>query len=222
MAKITSNTIKDILKSYDPQKYNQGITVAKLIAVTLHRMNEEKIEISFENVVVSSHALFPEKFSMLNFPEHPDTMRIDNTLRLDAKKHGQFLKGNRVKGYLLTGLGRQAAEEAIEELESGTQKLVKKLNRKDWKIESKLVYAVTKSDAFEKFSTKQFSDINKFEVCDVLHGTLNTPQRELERNLSTLIGHCLKLNKITEYQEVSAQALEFLKYLEKNLEGLVK
>jgi hypothetical protein len=216
------NKITDVFKSYDPQKYHQGITVAKLIAVTLHQMNEAKISTSFENVVISAHTLFPEKFSMLNFPEHPDTMRIDNTLRLDAKKHGQFLKGNRVKGYLLTGLGRQAAQTAIEELQSKSQKLKKKVNRKGWKIESKLVYAVTKSDAYEKFSTKQFSDINKFEICDVLHGTLQTPINELERNLSTLIGHCIALEKITEYQEVSKNALTFLKYLEEDFEELIK
>ena len=215
--------IKKILKAYEPAKYSSGITVAKLIAVALHRMNEEKIKTTFENVVVSVHRLFPEKFSLLNFPDIPDTMRIDNTLRLDAKKHGQFLKGNRVKGYLLTGLGKQAAEATIEQLESGRQTPGKKIIGKIRKQETRLMMAILESSAFEKFSTKQYSEINKFDVCDVLHGTLESNLDELRtRNLSTLKGSAELLNKITEYQKPSALALEFLKYLENNWERLMK
>ena len=150
-------------------------------------------------------------------------MRIDNTLRLDAKKHGQFLKGNRVKGYLLTGLGKQAAEATIEQLESGRQMPGKKTIGKIRKQETRLMMAILESGAFEKFSTKQYSEINKFDVCDVLHGTLESNLDELRtRNLSTLKGSAELLNKITEYQKPSSLALEFLKYLENNWEELMK
>ena len=92
---------------------------------------------------------------------------------------------------------------------------------KSRKQETQLVSEITNSSAFEKFSTKQFSSINKFEVCDVLHGTLETNSKDLQRNLETLIGHAEYMKPIKEYEKLATSVLEFLKYLEENWEELV-
>jgi len=218
---ILKNDLIEKLKPYKPEQYSSGITIAKLAAVAIFHMEKEGIPTNFENVVMSLQKLFPGKFSLLRYPEIPDTMRIDNTLRLDAQNHAQYIKGNRRKGYRLTGLGKSAAEETVDQLKSGTKSSGKNRVGKSRKQETQLVSEITNSSAFEKFSTKQFSSINKFEVCDVLHGTLETNSKDLQRNLETLIGHAEYMKPIKEYEKLATSVLEFLKYLEENWEELV-
>ena len=105
--------INTALKPYEQEKYNAvGITNAKLAAVALYQLEENEIDKTFENVVVAFQRLFPGKFSLTTYPDIPDTIRVDNTLRLDAGKgHAEYLTGNRVKGYRLTTSGRLVADE---------------------------------------------------------------------------------------------------------------
>ena len=216
------NNIINKLKPYTSEQYSSGVTIAKLSAVAIYHMDEKNIPTNFENVVVSLQRLFPGKFSLLQYPDIPDTMRIDNTLRLDAQNHAQYIKGNRRKGYQLTGLGKSAAEETIELLQSGIPSSGKPRVAKFRKQETQLVSDVMNSSAFEKFSTKQFSSINKFEICDVLHGTLETNRKDLHRNLQTLMGHAKSMKPIQEYEKLAMSVLEFLEYVEENWETLVQ
>lgn len=205
---------------YAPKQYSSGITHAKLAAVALLKLEENNIEKTFENVVVVLQKLFPGKFSLITYPEIPDTIRVDNTLRLDAGKHSKYLTGNRPKGYKLTAIGRIVAEETIEGLKSdkkGKKSVGVGLHRGRY---SKLVGSVTKSDAFEKFSTKQFSELNKFDICHVLQCTLDASDEKLFANLEALKKMANALRSINEYEKLSHDVLEFFTYIEKNWEAL--
>lgn len=216
------NNLISELKTYKSEQYSSGVPIAKLVAVAMWHMDEKKIPTNFENVVVSIQKLFPGKFSLLNYPQIPDTMRIDNTLRLDAQNHAHYIKGNRKKGYMLTGLGKMTAEETVEQLLTGTNSSRRVTIGKNRKQETRIISEVENSIAFEKFSTKQYSSINKFEICDVLHGTLETNSDDLERNLETIIGYAQLIKPIKEYEKLATNVLEFLKYIEDNWEKLVK
>lgn len=217
------NKLIEKLKPYKPEQYSTGVTIARLAAVALYRMEEKNIQTNFENVVVSLQKLFPGKFSLIHYPHIPDTMRIDNTLRLDAgKNHAEFIVGNRLKGYNLTGLGKIAAEETIEQLELGSNSSGKTRIGKSRKKETRLVSDIMDSIAFDKFSKKQFPSINKFDVCDVLHGTLDTDSEKLATNLDTLKYHTDALKPIKEYEKLANDVSEFLIYLKENWESLMK
>ncbi len=220
---LLGNDLIEKLKPYEPEQYSFGITNAKLISVALLKLEDEKIEKTFENVVVAVSKLFPGKFSLIHYPHIPDTMRIDNTLRLDAgKNHAEFIMGNRVKGYRLTGLGKIAAEETIEQLEVGSNSSDKKRIGKSRKKETRLVSDIMDSIAYDKFSKKQFSSINKFDVCDVLHGTLETNSDKLANNLDTLKYHTDALKPIKEYEKLANDVSEFLNYLKEHWESWIK
>ena len=115
---MVDNLIESLV-SYRPEQYSSGITNAKLAVVALLKLEEIEVERTFENVVVALQKLFPGKFSLITYPDIPDTMRIDRTLRLHAGINSKYLTGNRPKGYKLTAMGRIAAEKIIEELKSG-------------------------------------------------------------------------------------------------------
>ncbi len=220
---ILRNNLIEKLKSYESEQYSFGITNAKLIAVALLKLEEQKIEKTFENVVVAVSKLFPGKFSLIHYPHIPDTMRIDNTLRLDAgKNHAEFIVGNRLKGYRLTGLGKITAEETVEQLEIKSNSSDKKRIGKSRKNETRLVSDIIDSIAYDKFSKKQFSLINKFDVCDVLHGTLETDSEKLANNLDTLKYHTDALKLIKEYEKLANDVSEFLNYLKMNWDSWIK
>ena len=216
------NNFVDKFDSYKSEQYATGITNAKLAVVALLKLEENGIEKTFENVVVTLQKLFPGKFSLITYPDIPDTIRIDNTLRLDAQNHSKYLTGNRPKGYKLTANGRIAADETINELTSskmikGKKSILSGTQRNRY---TKLVSAVTQSECFEKFSTKQLSEIKKFDVRRVLQCTLETPDEKAKANLEALKSMATALNEIKEYEVLSRNVLEFLRYIAENWEML--
>ena len=217
---VLENNLIEKLKSYNPEQYSTGITNAKLATVALLKLEEHKIEKTFENVVIALQKLFPGKFSLITYPDIPDTIRVDNTLRLDAGNHSKYITGNRPKGYRLTAIGRIAAEETIEELKSDKIRKKEGLGGIQRGRYSKLVGAVIQSDAFEKFSTKQFSEINKFDICRVLQCTLETPSEKLQANILALKKMAISLSIIKEYEKLTHDVLEFFTYIDENWEKL--
>ena len=99
------------LKPFSSEKYS-GISLAELVTVGILKLNQSKLETNFENITVILHKLFPDKFSLTYFPEYPDTIRVDITIRVHCKERG-LVKGNRPKGFVLTGQGQILAEKAL-------------------------------------------------------------------------------------------------------------
>ena len=112
-------------------------------------------------------------------------------------------------------------EKTIEELKSGkTLKGKKPKITFDRNRYTRLVNAVTKSEAFEKFSTKQFSEIQRFDVCRALQCTLETPPEKILANLAVLKTMATDLSSIKEYEKLTNDVLEFFNYIEENWEAL--
>ena len=218
---MVDNLIESLV-SYRPEQYSSGITNAKLAAVALLKLEEIEVERTFENVVVALQKLFPGKFSLITYPNIPDAIRIDRTLRLHAGNQSKYLTGNSPKGYKLTAMGRIAAEKTIEELKSGKTSKGKKqtISGAQRNRYTRLVNAVTKSEAFEKFSTKQFSEIQRFDVCRALQCTLETPPEKILANLEALKTMATDLSSIKEYEKLTNDVLEFFNYIEENWEAL--
>ena len=216
---MKNNPVEKLI-SYKSEQYTSGITNAKLAAVALLKLEENNIEKTFENVVMALQKLFPGKFSLITYPDIPDTIRVDNTLRLDAgKNHAEYITGNRPKGYRLTAIGRVAAEDTVQQLESSKGKK-KSLNGTQRNRYTKLVNGVTRTECFTKFSTKQLSEINKLDVRRVLHCTLETPEEKAHGYLDALIDMTMKLQPIKEYEKLANDVLEFLQYLDQNWDDL--
>lgn len=203
------------LKSYMPELYSDE-RLDRLVTVGIFKLEEAKLEKTFDNVVVILHKLFPEKFSLISFPEYPDSIRVDNTLRLDCH-HSKFVTGNRVKGYQLTSLGKISAEDTIENLKTkkpGSKTALTRLPAQRRNRATRAITSLEESDAFEKFSTKQLKQINKFDICEVLHGTLDTKLDILKQNLDTLRIYAQDLSKLSQYQKQIETVNQFLDFIE--------
>ena len=165
--------------------------------------------------------MFPEKFSLTKWKQYPDLIRIDNTLRLDCH-HSDYIKGNRVHGYKLHQKGKDVADELIKIFESGKPRGKRRVIGIDKRNRAtRLIREVSISQAFKKFQGNMQKEIRNYEICDVLHGTTNTKENELRRNLNLLIEYADLLKSIKEYKKTAASVLKFLKFVDSNMEDLL-
>ena len=99
------------LKKYNPEQY-VGESIDPLVVVSLFKLYESQESTSMESIAVTAFKLFPDKFSMTQFPEYPDYMRVFTAVRMHLKK---YVEGDMKKNsFLLNGKGRIYAEEILE------------------------------------------------------------------------------------------------------------
>ena len=99
----------ETLKAYPVHAY-EGINLNWLVLVAVGAVEECGIGLSFEHVVVTSFKLFPKKFSLLGYPEHPDAKRVHDALWRCAYENRQWLIGKTSQGFAFTQRGRQELE----------------------------------------------------------------------------------------------------------------
>jgi len=182
LSQIVKNNEKkfwESLKEYKLEQY-EGETLAKLTTIGILKLHNSKIDASVENITVTLHKLFPEKFSINNFPEYPDSKMVERAVAMHCTVAGYVDGTLKRNSYLLTGKGQIVAEELLERIESGTLSYKKQSGLRRSKF-VRLVKGVTKTSGFKKFSSKDFKQIKKFDVCESLHCTMDADE-EHQRN----------------------------------------
>ena len=145
------------LQPYKPEQYI-GESLDPLVIVALFKLYDSQKSTSMESIAVTAFKLFPDKFSMTQFPEYPDYMRVFTAVRMHLKK---YVEGNMTKNsFILNGKGRIFAEEVLQRIESGTGSSGKPKLEFKRKKNTKLILAVTKTTGFKKFKEKDLEKIN--------------------------------------------------------------
>ena len=117
------------LKPYNLELY-QGEALSKLTTAGILKLSEVEMDTSYDNITVILYKLFPEKFSLINFPEYPDTLRVNRALTSHCITAG-YVKGNlKTNFYTLTISGRKIAEDLLEKIEAGTKSQTKRSDLK--------------------------------------------------------------------------------------------
>jgi|GEM_PF-6157942 len=105
---------------------NEGVytnlDLDRLLVCALFSMEQKKIPLFFDLLVVAAFRMFPKKFSMATFEQFPDTNRINKAARrLADPKRKAWATGNIENGFHLTALGREVARETGMFLESSVE-----------------------------------------------------------------------------------------------------
>ena len=208
------------LKPYKLELY-QGEALAKLTTVGILKLHNAEIDANFENITVILYKLFPEKYSLVGFPEFPDTLRVNRAMTSHCITAGYIDGTLKRNSYFLTPKGRIVAEDLLDQIESGTTSQRKRSDLKQSKY-IRLVKGVSDTTGFEKFSAKHLKEIKKFDVCESLHCTIDADEEHLKRNLETLTQHANNTKKISNFAVISESVLEYLQYIESNWEELMK
>ena len=151
--------------------------------------------LTIENICVVLHRLFPKKFAMVGFPEHPDGMRINRTLLHMQPKYRNYATGSPNKGYALTQSGRRTAlgiaNYIICREELGEEKPIYKrdthiADRPRSLSDDKIVERIRRSDLFEKYADGKFVGARGLEFLAVLDAYAHTPSKELKKRFDEL------------------------------------
>jgi hypothetical protein len=216
---IKKNSFWDNLQHYKPEQY-VAESLDPLVIVALFKLYDSQESTSMESIAVTAFKLFPDRFSMLQFPEYPDYMRVFTAVRMHLKK---YVEGDMKKNsFLLNGKGRIFAEEVLERIESGTGSSLKPKAEFKRKKNTKLILAVTKTTGFKKFEEKNLDKINKFDVCETLHCTTEASDEHLRSNLATLQQMANQIAPNLSYKKEAEQVLQYLTYADENWTRLMK
>jgi len=182
------------LKAVELSKY-EDVDLDHLVMHAIGQLEEIGAELSLENVVVASFKLFPQKFSLLGFPDYPDANRVVKRLwDFTSKKSKKSWLGGKVRqGFVITESGRAHVKEAEDILRGQFQK--EKKAPSQTRRQELLLKEVTLSQAYLKYVNKQNDLISEGDFCYLLQGTLDSDRAMLKENLSRLRKYASELKR---------------------------
>lgn len=132
------------------------IPLQELVVFAIHYLQGQAVAVTVEEVVSICFRLFPQSFSLKNYPRWPDSALVIRRLN-DAREKG-FVKGNPHDGFALKYLGQKLAERTAKALglirsapvvkKTTPSKLIKNIKavEKIAKVEPKVVTARKKTN----------------------------------------------------------------------------
>jgi len=161
-------------------KYEK-IGLDRLLVYCAKKIIDRGDDCTFEALVYECFSLFPRKFSLANYPEWPDSARVDKSWRRCRSDKG-WLYGTAKEGLKITEAGREIA--------LSTEKLVfkKAAINKSIKInmrrtrEDAIINYINGTKEFRKYLLSGQYEISERELRSFLCGTLETPKRILVHN----------------------------------------
>ena len=182
----------------------ESIDLDRLVIYAVARLVEMNLELSLENIIVSTFKLFPKKFSLVGYPDFPDATRVEKCLWRCKGKRRSWIGGKTPHGYILTDKGRMIADHAASLLTLALPKKVKSASQTRRK--ESIISEVTSSQAFRKYLHGEGDKISEAEFCYVLQGTLDSLKDTLRENLDSL--------KVIADEVERKDVGEFLSFLE--------
>ncbi len=184
------------------------ISIDELVVYAIHRLNNEKKEPTFENIVAKCFDLFPKKFHLIGYPHWPDSARVNKSwLRCRTDFH--YISGSVKTGFQLTSKGLSIVENVMRKIRSTAHQKahLKKRIIEERSREETFINELEKSTAFKKYkrSRSEFN-LSEFELCDMLFCTLESPLELRKKNIALLKEYAEKLDR--------QEALEFLRKCE--------
>jgi hypothetical protein len=181
----------------------------RLILFTVGILDLNRIEPTFDKIVVAAFRLFPKKFSLIGFPEYPDAKRINDCLLHCVHEPKKWLFGNAQSGYKITDRGRYYLDEAKKILE-GKIKVTKKYAVFARRKELTFIRLLKKTSAFKKYEHGDKGSITEAEILEALRVDPNHKDLIIE-HLIKYIDYAIKI------QDSVAQ--DFLKFIKNKIKG---
>jgi len=98
-------------KSFDEQLYKKA-KITDLILFSINSVIENKEKCTFERLIKECFTLFPRAFGFSQYPQWPDSRKLDRPLRGLRKR--KLIKGDPKTFFVLTKAGQQIAEEVAK------------------------------------------------------------------------------------------------------------
>src|SRR5882724_11567490 len=187
--KIKHERELDKIAPKDPRLFDDA-SLAALVTYSLFWLHEWELRRSVEAITVLSWRLFPSKFSMVGWPQYPDSIRATRSLLQCQPKYRNWLTGSASKGYSLNERGMQVARDLVEKLDApqthegevfsvtpNDKSAARKANRARSIEPEREVKEARKSRLFEKWRDDVMSERDLIHVHALLNIFEHTPSK---------------------------------------------
>jgi len=181
----------------------------RLVLFAVDFLGSKNIEPTFDKIVAASFIFFPKKFSLIGFPEYPDSNVIRECLHLHCTKSKNWLSGNLRSGYKVTEKGRYFLEETKKMLE-GKIKITKSHGIIPKRKEVTFIEALKKTDAYKKYLQNMKQEIKQSEILEALKVSSNA-NKLTESHLKRFLEYANRIN--------DSSVVEFLEFIKTKLRG---
>jgi hypothetical protein len=196
----------DFFQKCKPLDENQyaHINNDRLILYAVELLEENRIEPTFEKVVLVAFKLFPKRFSLLGFPEHPDAKTVYYSLLHIAYYKRGWLSGNMKSGYNVTSKGKQILSQILTAM-SGKVYVKKEVASRPERKEVYFVGLLKKSSAFQKYISGKADELTELEIRVMLRTRMDTPSEILRENFEKDLQYAQRIGE--------SKVVEFLDYI---------
>lgn len=154
--------------------------LADQILLVVYEILTRREKCSFGRLTVECFKKYPDDFSLTEYKEFPDSLKLDRPLR-ELRQKG-LVNGSPITLYNLTPYGKKVAEKIIN-VTGGVKTTGEKPTKATRSPIANMIQAVEKSEHFQNFIKNE--DIKRNEM--VIKGLINLPmETPRERVLSTL------------------------------------
>ncbi|MCX6764316.1 MAG: hypothetical protein NTU58_01270 [Candidatus Nealsonbacteria bacterium] len=97
--------------AFDEEVYKK-LGINELILFCVYSVNNSQENCTIERLVKECFTLFPKAFSFNNFPQWPDSRKLDRPLR--ALRNKKLIKGDPKSKFSLTDLGKKTIKDTAK------------------------------------------------------------------------------------------------------------
>jgi len=209
------------IETFSYQLYAQ-IGLNHLLAYTVYFLYNHKHPVTFENIVVTVHRMFPAKYSLVGYPQYPDAARVQLVILHLGPKYVGWLNGKKKTGYYLNTRGLEAVREITELLQNHTEDTTLSTSRLSISqdnivnrtaVETRLNH-IKESNSYNLFCEGKYADLNDVSlIWDALQLFISADDSTKAETYSNL--------RETAKRIGDEAIIDFLAWIEKNRPHLV-
>ncbi len=181
----------------------------RLILLVIDFLQSKNIESTFDKIVVTAFKLFPKKFSLIGFPECPDSLTVNYCVYIHDTKTKGWLCGGVQSGFKITEKGKYFLDEAKKML-GGKIKITKTYAAIPRRKEVTFINLLKKTVVYKKYIQNKKEEITISEIIE----SLKIPQGSKQIAEDYTKKYLDYANRINDHF-----AIEFLEFIKKKLRG---
>jgi hypothetical protein len=209
---MTSCTKKDediIREIVEYQGNYMPLDKDRLVLFAVNYLESNKIEPTFDKIVVTSFRLFPKKFSLIGFPEYPDGKTIYYCVYNHCTLTKKWLSGNVQSAFTVTDRGKYFFDETQKIME-GKIELTRTQGVSPRRKEITFITLLKKTNAYKKYVKGEKGLISKSEILEALRIPADS-QSVTQDHLAKYLEYAARVNELS--------VLEFLDFVKVKLKG---
>ena len=160
--KILEKLSKFYQKDYEPAIY-KDISLESLLVYGIYVLKKKNLDVSEENIFVQTYLLFPQRYSLPNYPFFPNIVQLNQSW-FRCRSNKNFITGNSSVGFNLTKNGLKEARK-VENLLKKSIKVEEIRSEGLIPSEITIINSFKTHPSFLEFQEKKDLKISELEFC---------------------------------------------------------